>query len=136
MRTLDDCYKKGLKLIDSDAVSARNCLISAASHLDDAEASFNIKRYRLTLTSSYEAMFHAAKALLFMDGVKEHSHICVPVYLREAHPDLEEYANTLDAYRLFREKATYGFGVNVSGIEAKAALENAKLIIEKIQALI
>ncbi|WP_424358842.1 HEPN domain-containing protein [Methanocella sp. MCL-LM] len=136
MRTLDDCYKKGLKRIDSDTVSARNCLISAASHLDDAEASFSIKRYRLTLTSSYEAIFHAAKALLFKDGVKEHSHICVPVYLREAHPELEEYANTLDSYRLYREKATYGFGVNVSEAEAKAALENAKLIIEKMQALI
>jgi uncharacterized protein (UPF0332 family) len=136
VRTLDDCYKKGLKQIDSDAVSARNCLISAASHLDDAEASFCIKRYRLTLTSSYDAMFHAAKALLFMDGVKEHSHICVPVYLREVHPELGEYANMLDAYRLYREKATYGFGVSVSEVEAKAALENAKLIIEKMQTLI
>ena len=109
MKTLDDCYQRGLKKIHSDPGSARKSLITAAGHLDDAEASFEIKRYRLTLTSSYEAMFHAAKALLFRDGVKEHSHVCVPVYIRETHPELEELANTLDSYRLYREKATYGF---------------------------
>jgi uncharacterized protein (UPF0332 family) len=135
MKTLDDCYLRGLKRINSDPDSARKCLITAAGHLDDAEASFEIKRYRLTLTSSYEAMFHAAKALLFKDGVKEHSHVCVPVYIREAHPELEEYANTLDSYRLYREKATYGFDVMVNEEEAKGALENAKYILEKMKEL-
>ena len=136
MKTLDDCYRKGLKKIDSDMISASNCLISAAGHLDDAEASLEIKRYRLTLTSSYEAMFHAVKALLFKDGVKEHSHICVPVYLREAHPELEEYANTLDSYRLYREKATYGFDSIVNEVEAQAALENGKILLEKMKTLV
>ena len=68
MKTLDDCFRKGLRKVRSDPGSAGKCLVTAASHLDDAEASFEIRRYRLTLTSSYEAMFHAAKALLFMDG--------------------------------------------------------------------
>lgn len=62
MKTLDDCYNRGPKKINSDPDSARKCLITAAGHLDDAEASFAIKRYRLALTSSYEVMFHAAKA--------------------------------------------------------------------------
>lgn len=135
MKTLDDCYNRGLKKISSDPDSARKCLVTAAGHLDDAEASFEIKRYRLTLTSSYEAMFHAAKALLFKDGIKEHSHVCVPVYIREAHPELEEYANTLDSYRLYREKATYGFDVMINEEEAKGALENAKYILEKMKEL-
>jgi uncharacterized protein (UPF0332 family) len=135
MKTLDDCYQRGLKKINSDPDSARKCLVTAAGHLDDAEASFEIKRYRLALTSSYEAMLHAAKALLFKDGIKEHSHVCVPIYIRKAHPELEEYANTLDSYRLYREKATYGFDVMVNEEEAKGALENAKYILKKMKEL-
>lgn len=104
--------------------------------LDDAEASFQIKRYRVTLTSSYEAMLHAVKALLFKDGVKEHSHVCVPIYLKETYPELVRYAKTLDSYRLYREKVTYGFDAIVNEGDAKAALEDARAILEKMKSVI
>lgn len=135
-KTLDDCFFRGLRRIPADIDSARKSLIISAGHLDDAEASFQIKLYRVTLTSSYEAMFHAAKALLFKDGIKEHSHVCVPIYLKATYPELVSYAKVLDSYRSYREKATYGFDVIVNKDDAKAALEDARAILEKIKSMI
>jgi uncharacterized protein (UPF0332 family) len=135
-KTLDDCFFRGLRRIPADIDSARKSLIISEGHLDDAEASFNFKRYRLCLTSSYEAMFHASKALLFKDGIKEHSHVCVPIYLKETYPELVSYAKILDSYRLYREKATYGFDAIVNEDDAKAALEHARAILEKMKSVI
>jgi uncharacterized protein (UPF0332 family) len=136
MKTLEDCFFRGLKRIPKDFDSARRSLTIAEGHLDDAEASLSIRRYRLTLTSSYEAMFHASKALLFRDGIKEHSHICVPIYVKETYPELAELARILDSYRLYREKATYGSDVTIYENDAKAALENAKYILGKMRKII
>ncbi|MDI6896640.1 HEPN domain-containing protein [Methanocella conradii] len=80
-------------------------------------------------------MFHATKALLFKDGIKEHSHVCVP-YVNETYPELVGCAKVLNSYRLYREKATYGCDIIVNEEEAKAALEHAKAILEKMKALI
>ncbi len=135
-KTLDDCFYRGLKRIPVDIDSARRSLTIAHGHLDDAEASFMIKRYRLTLTSGYEAMFHAMKALLFKDGIKEHSHICVPVYIKETYPELVGYAKVLDSYRLYREKATYGLDAVINESDAKAVLEHARVILKKMESII
>jgi uncharacterized protein (UPF0332 family) len=136
MKTLDDCFLRGLRRIPADIGSAQRSLAIAAGHLDDAEASLTIKRYRLTLTSSYEAMFHATKALLFKDGIKEHSHVCVPIYVKETYPELAGIAKVLNSYRLYREKATYGSDVAIDENDAKAALEHARAILEKMKSII
>jgi uncharacterized protein (UPF0332 family) len=136
MKTLDDCFLRGLRRIPADIGSAQRSLAIAAGHLDDAEASLTIKRYRLTLTSSYEAMFHATKALLFRDGIKEHSHVCVPIYVKETYPELAGIAKVLNSYRLYREKATYGSDVAIDENDAKAALEHARAILEKMKSII
>jgi uncharacterized protein (UPF0332 family) len=136
MKTLDDCFLRGLRRIPADIGSAQRSLAIAAGHLDDAEASLTIKRYRLTLTSSYEAMFHATKALLFRDGIKEHSHVCVPIYVKETYPELAGIAKVLNSYRLYREKATYGSDVAIDENDAKAALEHARAILKKMNSII
>jgi uncharacterized protein (UPF0332 family) len=55
--------------------------------------------YDLAVVSVYTAMFHAARAILFRDDIKERSHICVIQYIKEKYPHLTEYANALDSYR-------------------------------------
>lgn len=78
-------------------------------------------------------MFHAARALLFRDGIKERSHECIPVYLKEKYPDMESLANTLDAYRRFRHHAIYGLDFAMDRSEARATLEVAEEFLEKIK---
>jgi uncharacterized protein (UPF0332 family) len=64
-------------------------------NIEDAVENLSIHRSRVVAISSYTAMFHAARAILFRDGfIKERSHECIPVYLKEKYPELEGMANT------------------------------------------
>lgn len=106
---LDECFKKGLlKRIPPDMDNAHRSIRLSSENIEDAEENLGIKRYRVVAILSYTAMFHAARAILFRDGVKERSHECIPVYLEEKYPELESLANLLDSYRRFRHDAIYG----------------------------
>ena len=124
---LDDCFRRGLlKRITADKENALRSLELSMSNIDDAEASMSIRRYRVVVVSSYTAMFHAARAILFRDGVKERSHECIPVYIKESYPRLVRAANTLDSYRRFRHNVIYGLDVLLDEDEARAVLDAAK----------
>jgi uncharacterized protein (UPF0332 family) len=125
VKTIDDCFRKGLRRTSPSIDSAKRSILTAQKHLKDAEAIFGARVYSSTIISSYEAMFHAARAVLFKDGAKEHSHFCIPVYLKDVYPELESYANVLDTYRIYREKVAYGLDIEVMEKEARDAIENA-----------
>jgi uncharacterized protein (UPF0332 family) len=76
---LEDCFQKGLlKRITPDMENSYRSIELSASNIEDADENLHIRRYRVVIVSSYTAMFHAARALLFKDGIKERSHECVP----------------------------------------------------------
>jgi uncharacterized protein (UPF0332 family) len=134
---LDDCFRKGLlKRITPDMENARRSLELSASNIEDAEENLRIHRYRVVLVSSYTAMFHAARALLFKDGIKERSHECVPKYLKEKYKDIGMYANVLDTYRRFRHSAIYGLDVFLDEDEARTALNSAKEFLNMVERII
>ncbi|MFA4934389.1 MAG: HEPN domain-containing protein [Candidatus Methanoperedens sp.] len=134
---IDDCFGKGLlKRISPDMENARRSIVLSTSNIEDAVANLSIHRYRIVAVSSYTAMFHAARAILFRDGIKERSHECIPIYLKEKYPTLESFANMLDSYRRFRHNAIYGLDFAVDEPEAKAALVSAKEFLEKIKNVI
>lgn len=81
-------------------------------------------------------MFHAARAILFKDGVKERSHECIPVYINERYPELARVANTLDSYRRFRHNVIYGLDVLLDEDEARAALDAAKETLMEVEKII
>jgi uncharacterized protein (UPF0332 family) len=57
-------------------------------------------------------MFHAARALLFRDGITERSHICIILYLQENYVKpgkLEQgFVNALNSLRIERHNEFYG----------------------------
>ena len=120
----------------ADRENALRSLELSKSNIDDAEASLNIRRYRVMVVSSYTAMFHAARAILFKDGVKERSHECIPVYIKERYPELARVANTLDSYRRFRHSVIYGLDVLLDADEARAALDAAKETLMEVEKII
>jgi len=132
-----ECFQKGLlKRTSTDMENALRSLELSRSNIEDAVENFSIHRYRVVAISSYSSMFHAARAILFRDGIKERSHECIPVYLKETYPQLETLANILDSYRRFRHDAIYGLDFAIDDKEAKAALDSAKEILEKIRIFI
>jgi uncharacterized protein (UPF0332 family) len=136
VKTIDDCFRKGLRRTDPDIDSAKRSILTAKKNLKDAEAVFGVQAYSSTIISSYEAMFHAARAVLFMDGIKEHSHVCIPIYLKDVYPELESYANVLDTYRIYREKVAYGLDTEVLEEEARDAIENAGEFVKVMGSII
>ena len=105
----------------------------AKHHIDNAKEVFNIGIYDLAFVSSYNAMFHSAKAVLFKDGIVERSHICVIEYLRSKKMFPEKYVNLLDMYRINRHTAQYGLEVLIKEKEAKMSIENAEEFIDVVE---
>ena len=134
---LNECFRRGLlKRVPADRENALRSLELSKSNIDDAEASLSIRRYRVVIVSSYTAMFHAARAILFKDGVKERSHECIPVYINERYPELAGVANTIDSYRRFRHNVIYGLDVLLDENEARAALDAAKETLMEVEKII
>jgi uncharacterized protein (UPF0332 family) len=134
---LAECFQKGLlKKISPDMDNAIRSLELSKSNIDDAEENLSIHRYRVVAILSYTAMFHAARAILFRDGIKERSHECIPVYFKEKYPELETLANILDSYRRFRHDAIYGLNFVIDENEARASLDSAKEFLGKIKIFI
>ena len=129
-----ECFQKGLlKRTTPDIENSLRSLELSKSNIEDAAENMSIHRYRVVAISSYSSMFHAARAVLFRDGIKERSHECIPVYLKEKYSQLETLANILDSYRRFRHDAIYGLDFAIDDKEAKAALDSAKEFLEKIK---
>lgn len=134
---LEDCFRRGLlKRITPDMENARRSIELSMSNIEDADENLRIHRYRVVIVSSYTAMFHAARALLFKDGIKERSHECVPKYLKEKYKDIGMYANVLDAYRRFRHSAIYGLDIVLDEDEARTALNSAKEFLSIVERII
>lgn len=124
---LEDCFKLGLlKKTESDMESALNSMETAKDSLKDADKNLKIVCYNVVIMLSYISMFHSARALLFKDGIKERTHVCIPIYLKETYPNFEKYANTLDSYRLFRHRVVYGLRIMVDKEDAEEAIKSAK----------
>jgi len=129
-----ECFQKGLlKRTSPDMENALRSLELSSSNIEDATENMSIHRYRVVAILSYTAMFHASRSILFRDGIKERSHECIPVYLKEKYSELETLANILDSYRRFRHDAIYGLDFAIDEKEAKAALDSAKEFSEKIR---
>jgi uncharacterized protein (UPF0332 family) len=134
---LDDCFRHGfLKRIEPDMKNALRSLDSSEKCLSDARKNLDIGCYNVVVIVSYTAMFHAARALLFKDGVKERSHLCIPVYIREKYPDFNRFASILDSYRIFRHRAIYGLETVIDKADAEEALCSASEFLKAIRGLV
>lgn len=68
----DECLKKGmLKPIPPDKANSENSIKKAAEWITEAEKSLKGGALKVSLYASYMAMFHAARAVLYRDGMRE-----------------------------------------------------------------
>jgi uncharacterized protein (UPF0332 family) len=111
-------------------------LKTAKHHIENAKKVFSMKIYDLAFISSYNAMFHSARAVLFNDGVIERSHVCIVEYLKSKKMFSKKYVNLLDMYRLKRHATQYGLEVLIKRKEAKISIENAEEFIDAVEVLL
>ncbi len=122
---LDECFAEGLlKKSRPDLEKAKLSLKIARKNLNDAEGQLKMGMYGWALIAAYTSMFHAARALLYKDGVKERSHYCVSTYLKEKYAGVIEakYLHELNVLREQRHRTLYGdIDVKVKEIEEAEA---------------
>ncbi len=128
---LQECFRKRLLRKDRpDPARARRSLEVSGAKLEQARRACEHGLYDASLVLAYTSMFHAARALLFRDGIVEKSHVCLIEYLRDHYVRRgklsEGLVNTLDRLRVDRHEAIYGLEITVEEEQARNALEKAR----------
>jgi uncharacterized protein (UPF0332 family) len=136
----DDCFKKRLlRRTKPDLLKVTKALEMAGLKKERAQDLFENDFFEESIVSSYTSMFHAARALLFREGIIEKSHACVVSYLREHYSSElgQDKINWLDTYRLERHESFYGLEKSsVDEHEVEDALEKSEKFLETIQQII
>lgn len=130
---IKSCFNKRLLVrTKPSANKARQSLESAKISIKKAQDNIKIGNMDIAIVMGYTSMFHSFRALLFLDGIKERSHICMLEYIKKKFPLFKNLAIEADAYRRFRHTALYGLEILISKNDAVSAIELAKKIIISI----
>ncbi len=134
---IEDCFKNEL-LIKKGASSEKALLSlkSAKTYIKKARDNVAIKNYDIAIFAAYTSMFHSIRSILFKDGIKERSHICLLIYVKHTYPELSEIVNNVDVYRRFRHTVLYGLDTIASQEEAKTSIEVAKEVYISVEKLV
>ena len=133
--------KEGLlRKIPPSREKTENSIQAAKNWLKEAEGSLAGNAFNSSVLSSYLAMFHSARALLFRDGYREKSHYCVARFLEEKYAKTSllehKWVELLDHYRELRHSNQYGLAFFVTESEAEKGFHAAKGFVERIEKLL
>lgn len=137
---IGECFKKRLLRQDKpDMLKATKAIEMANLKIKRAGELFKKQFYEEVITTSYTAMFHAARALLFKDGIIERSHACVISYLSKEYSQSlgVDRISWIDTYRLERHESFYGLlSSEIDENEAHDALNKAEMFLESVEDII
>jgi len=140
MKGTDDCFGRGLlRRVDPSDEKARLSLAQAGEWADEAAKALAIGVVRSAMSAVYMAYFHAARAVLFRDGVREKSHYCIGLYLETyvANGTLEEeWVALFDHIRGLRQTDQYNLAASPTEEETTSALEGAGRFIARMERLV
>jgi len=127
-----------LKKVQPSKDKGLRSLEKADEWIDESKKNFNASAFGSCVSSSYMAMFHASRAILFRDGVREKSHFCIARYLEKyVENDLleEEWVFLLDRVRDVRHMDQYALEHFATGEEANSTYKSAKKFIKRMNQL-
>jgi uncharacterized protein (UPF0332 family) len=135
-KTIADCMRERLlRKIPPDMEKSRKSIETAKKRLEAAENAVKLRIYPYAILESYAAMFHAARALLYRDGIQEKSHYATYIYLKEKYASKipANTSNLLNIHRTERHETLYGLEYTPNQTEAQTALEDAKTFTQQIE---
>lgn len=108
----ESCLKSGkIKRVKPDINLARLELKEAKADLKSAEKELKVRNWKWAVEKAYYSMFHAARALLLLKGLKERSHICLLIALKELYVKTgilpRKYLEYIEVAKFRREDAIY-----------------------------
>ena len=115
-------------------VLARYRLAQSKENLEEAEALFQINKFKGSNNRAYYAIFHAIKAILALNQTDFKKHSSVIAYFNKEYISKNifprELGKRVSEARFFREKSDYVDFYIVTKEEAQMQIETAKLMIE------
>ena len=118
-----------------DQEEIRGSVIISERFLERAEGNLEMEFFDISFLLAYTAMFHAARALLFKAGYKERSHfgmIAALKYVYNKDPEMLDWLNTLDTYRLARHSVQYS-GELSNELDAVQSIKDARRFIRTVK---
>ena len=136
----DDCIRKGLlRKIPPSKDKASQSLKKAEKWLKEAHKTAKSEAFNSSVLASYMTMFHAARAILFLDGFRERSHACIARYLEEKHVKKglleKEWVHLLDHHREIRHDDQYDLSFFSTREEADQAAKSAARFLNRMTEL-
>ncbi len=137
LNEFEDCIKKGLlRKVAPSKDSATKSIKRAKMWLSQAREAYEAEIYDSSILASYEAMFHAARAILIKDGYREKSHYCISRYLEQEYSEKgvfdKNWVIILDSYREMRHRVAYNTEFEATNTEAKEAITDSGMFIEEM----
>ena len=137
----DDCLKKGkIKPFARGTTLAPKEIEAAQSDLARANKTYKEGDYKWATIQVYYSMFHSARALLYINNLREHSHFCVVAAIKTLYVEPGKISalilEGLQEAKNLREDADYYNRWSQQGCErllkiADEFLTKVKSIIEK-----
>ncbi len=115
-------------------------LEQSKENLEEAEALFNINKFKGASNRAYYSIFHAIKAILALEEIDFKKHSSVIAYFNKEYISKNIFSRELgkrvSEARFFREKSDYVDFYIVTKDECQAQIETAKVMIESAEKFI
>lgn len=139
IRNTEDCFRfRLLRKIKPDKIKSQKSLELAEKRLERAKEALKLKIFDFVILESYMSMFHAARALLYKDGIQEKSHYAISIYLKEKYSNKIPIPviNFLGIHRTERHEAMYGLEYQPEKKDAELALQDAEIFLKEIKKIL
>lgn len=138
---VDKCFEEELlKRIKPNLHYAEQSIKQAEHFLEEAFELIEKDIKDMAFIALYNASFHAARAILFRDGVKERSHYCVSKYIEEKYREKElitmQQAIVLDSLREKRHSIQYSLEQIEITEDLNEIYNEVELFIERVKGII
>ncbi len=137
---LDKCFEEGkLQLVLPSEKKAGESLRASRENLNEANEALKNGIVRAATNSCYVAIFHAARALLFRDGIREKSHFCLEQYLNTfvISGKLEpKWITFFASMRDKRDTNQYGFQPPPTREEIESSVHLAAQFVDRMESLL
>ena len=132
---VDELFREGyLKSIPPSEERVKKSIKVAEKYLSEARKALDAGIEDMTVLAAYSCVFHAARAILFRDGVGERSHFAVYDYLKEKHAGLgTEQIDSFNLYRQLRHSVAYGLDTEVGEDDGRQSIKFAESFLAKVK---
>jgi uncharacterized protein (UPF0332 family) len=139
IKTIKECFRfRLLRKISPDKEKSLKSIEKAEKRLEKAKDLLKFNFFEEALMESYMSMFHAARTLLYLDGIQEKSHFAISIYLKEKYGKKIpiNIIDFLGIHRIERHDSNYGFEYEPDKQDALRAVKDAETFLTEIEKLL